>query len=57
MDGINMIQAQPVNHIYLLTVSIGRTRDRLLLIAKGLSLTSDRVPLFLHGNNSAWEVS
>jgi hypothetical protein len=34
MDGINKIQAQLVNRLYLLTVSIGRTRDWLLLLRR-----------------------
>jgi hypothetical protein len=56
MDGINKIQAQLVNLLYLLTVSIGRTRNRLLLTTKDLNLACDGLLLFLHGNNSAWKI-
>jgi hypothetical protein len=31
MDGIDEIQAQPVNRFYILTVGIGRNRNQLLL--------------------------
>jgi hypothetical protein len=33
MNGINEVQVQVVNRLYLLTVNIGRARDRLLLTA------------------------
>jgi hypothetical protein len=33
MDGITEVQVQVVNRLYLLTVSIGRARNQLLLTA------------------------
>jgi hypothetical protein len=56
MDDIDEIQAQMVDRFYLLTIGIGRTRNRLLLTTQNLSLAYNRIPLFLHSSNGAWKI-
>ena len=56
MDGINEVQTQLIDRFYLLTISIGRTKNRLLLFTKNLGLLCNGIPPLLHGNYGAWEI-
>jgi hypothetical protein len=53
MDDFDEVQTQLIDCFYLLTIGIGRTKNRLLSITKDLGLLSDEVPPLSHSSYGA----